>query len=142
MGKINILFQSFEITELTLIQDIRHVLDSVFILEVYFVGGALNGGVGTVRTVVRPHPGVSHLVPPQRVVVGAGVLAGVAAERFVPRVLPGVELQCGPGGSRVTTETAEKIPLLVVDGVNVEPQLPRGTEVRLALLTAELALRD
>ena len=55
MGKINILFQSFEITELTLIQDIRHVLDSMFILEMYFVGGALYGGVGTVRTVVRSH---------------------------------------------------------------------------------------
>ena len=93
MGKINIFFQRFEITLLTLIQNIGHILDSVLVFQVYFVRGALYGGVGTVRTAVRPHPGVSHLVPPQGVVVGAGVLAGVAGEGVVSRVFSRVELQ-------------------------------------------------
>ena len=93
MGQINIFFQRFEITLLTLIQNIRHILDSVLVFQVYFVRGALDRGVGAVGTVVGPQAGVSHLVPPQGVVVGAGVLAGVAPEGFVSGVLPRVELQ-------------------------------------------------
>ena len=93
MGQIDIFFQRLEITLLALIQDIRHILDGVLVFQVYFVGGALYGGVGTVGTVVGPHTGVSHLVSPEGVVVGAGVLTGVAAEGFVPGVFPGVKLQ-------------------------------------------------
>ena len=56
MGEINIFFQRLEITLLALIQDIRHILDGVLVFQVYFVSGALYGGVGTVGTVVGPHP--------------------------------------------------------------------------------------
>ena len=101
----------------------------MLVFQVYFVGSALYGGVGTVGTVVRPHTGVSHLVSPQRVVVRAGVRTGVASEGFVSGVFSRVKLQSGPGGGRVTTETAQEVPLLVVDGVDMKPQLPRGTEV-------------
>ena len=69
MGQINIFFQRLEITLLALIQDIRHILDGVLVFQMYFVGGALYGGVGTVGTVVRSHTRVSHLVSPQGVVV-------------------------------------------------------------------------
>ena len=129
MGQIDIFFQRLEITLLALIQNITDILDGVLVFQVYFVGCALYGGVGTVGTVVRPHTGVSHLVSPQGVVVGAGVLTGVTGEGFVSGVFSRVKLQSRPRGGRVTTETAQEVPLLVVDGVDMEPQLPRGTEV-------------
>ena len=93
VSKIYVLFQCLEITALALKQNIRYVLDGVLVLQVYFIRCALNRGVGTVGTIVRSQTGVSHLVSPERVVVGAGVLTGVAAEGFVSGVFPGVELQ-------------------------------------------------
>ena len=129
MGEINIFFQRLEITLLALIQDIRHILDGVLVFQVYFVSGALYGAVGTVRTVVRPQPRVPHLVSPQGVVVRAGVLTAVAAERFVSGVFSRVELQRRPRGGGVTTETAQKVSLLVVDRVDVESELPGAAEV-------------
>ena len=93
MGQIDIFFQRLEVTLLALIQNTGHILDGVLVFQVYFVGGALYGGVGTVGTVVWPHTGVPHLVSPQGVVVRAGVLAGVAGEGFVSGVFPRVELQ-------------------------------------------------
>ena len=93
MSKIKVLFQCLEVTALALKQNIRDVLDGVFVFQVHFIRGALDRGVGAVGTVVGPQAGVSHLVPPEGVVVGAGVLAGVAPEGFVSGVFPRVELQ-------------------------------------------------
>ena len=69
MSKIKVLFQCLEVTALALIQNIGDILDSVLVLQMYFVRGALYGGVRAVGAVVGPQPGVSHLVSPERVVV-------------------------------------------------------------------------
>ena len=99
MTQVNIFLQSLESTFVALIQNAGHVLDGVLGLQVGLVGGALYAGVGAVGAAVGPHPGVPHLVPPEGVVVRGGVVALPAGERFLPRVLPRVQLQGGPGES-------------------------------------------
>ena len=99
MCKVNTFLQCFEYTEFTLEQNVRHLLHRVLGLQVHLVGGGLDGGVGAVGAAVGPHPGVPHLVPPEGVVVRGGVVALPAGERFLPRVLPRVQLQGGPGES-------------------------------------------
>ena len=97
--QVNIFLQSLESTFVALIQNAGHILDGVLGPQVALVGGALYGGVGAVGAAVGPHPGVPHLVPPEGVMVRGGVVALLAREGFLPRVLPRVQLQGGPGES-------------------------------------------
>ena len=99
MAQINIFLQSLESTFVALIQNAGHILDGVLGLEVALVGCALYGGVWAVGAAVGPHPGVPHLVPPEGVVVRGGVVTLHAREGLLPRVLPRVQLQGGPGES-------------------------------------------
>ena len=114
------LLQGPEGAQSALVEQVGHVLQGVLGPQVHLVGAGLDGGVGTVGALVGPQPAVPHLVSPQRVVVGRRVVTLATSERFVPRVLPHVQLQRGAGGGGVATKTTQTLLSFFMHGFNMK----------------------